>query len=135
MMKRAIFAVTAACAAALAWAGAAEADSYSPGLWDTNFDLLSLHQSRDNGFVGLYYYKGLPAHLYGKPEADGTYSGTWVQGTSEVRCGERQFGSPYWGRFRFHFTGKRYAGLWNYCGRPLVDGADFRWTGTLNRPM
>lgn len=111
------------------------AGNYSPGLWDTNFDLLSIHPSRDGGFVGLYYYKGLPAHLYGTPEANDMYTGTWVQGTSEVRCGTRQYGSPFWGRFRFIFTGNKYAGLWNYCGRPLVDGNNFRWTGTLNRPM
>ncbi len=113
----------------------AKADSYIAGLWDTNFDLLSLHESRDGGFVGLYYYKGMPAHLYATTDPDGTYSGEWVQGTSEVRCRTRKYGSPYWGTFRFMFTGNKYAGLWNYCDRPLVDGANFRWTGTLNRPM
>lgn len=116
-------------------AGSAWADAYSPGMWDTNFGPLSLSPKGSDGYVGLYYYKNMPAHLFGSFEPErGTYAGTWIQGTSEVRCNELQNGSPYWGTFRYSFTGQSFDGLWNYCGRDLVEGSNFSWTGTFKSP-
>lgn len=107
----------------------AMADEPLIGRYRTNYGPLKLFADKDGVYIGIYSYKGLPAHLYLTANSEGFYDAFWIQGTSEVRCRTKKTGSPYWGRARIAFKGTRIISLWNYCNRKLVNDKRFRWTG------
>ncbi len=101
------------------------------GRWITNYGKVQIHQAQPNKIVGTYFYQGLPAHIYGTTQNGFIYEGIWIQGTSEKRCKNKALTSPYWGRFRFIFIGKKFYGLWNYCSERLIKKANHQWKGIL----
>ena len=116
------------------WAIApAKADAPAVGHYETNSGPVTLFQDVGGDYVGIYRYKGLPAHIFFRAGERGSYDAIWVQGASEVRCRKKEVGSPYWGRARFTFEQDRMLGVWNYCDRPFNKKKEFRWTGRLKR--
>lgn len=131
--RRLVPAVVAVLIACLAQPGAAKADPPAVGHYDTGFGPIKLFQDVSGVFIGIYTYKGLPAHIYLTLGERGFYDAIWVQGTSEVRCGKKKTGSPFWGRARFAFKDGGMLGVWNYCDRAYTKDKRFRWKGTLRR--
>ncbi len=108
---------------------ALKSDAPLKGHYQTNFGPLKLFPEKDGEWVGVYNYRGLPAHLYLNRGKSGFYEAIWIQGVSEERCAKKQAGSPYWGRARVTFTGKKILIIWSYCDRPIKDAPKFHWTG------
>jgi hypothetical protein len=101
------------------------------GNWQTNWGNLVIFEADDTTFVGSYSYQNTAAKIYGVRSGDGVFEGFWVQEVSEVVCPSTVKGKTTYGRFRFVFEGRNFAGLWNYCDRQLRQHKDFTWTGTL----
>ena len=101
------------------------------GNWETNWGGIKIFEADDTTFVGSYVYKNTPARIYGVRTGEGVFDGFWVQEVSEVVCPGTVRGKRTYGRFRFAFKGRNFAGIWNYCDRKLRRHKDFTWTGTL----
>ena len=108
---------------------AQRSDEPLKGRYKTNYGPLKLFPDKDGVWVGVYNYRGLPAHLYLSRGKSGAFDVIWVQGISEERCSKKQTGSPFWGRARATFTGKKMLITWAYCDRPIKAAPKFRWTG------
>jgi hypothetical protein len=91
------------------------------GEWQTDFGMMSLDRSGPT-VEGSYEHNN--GKISGSMERN-ILRGYWFQDRADTRCERRMHGTHYWGRLKFVFTGRRFAGSWGYCeDRPTAD-----WNG------
>ncbi len=112
------------------WEVSASDQGAKVGRFSTNYGPLILYEGKNNRLAGFYYYEGLPAHLFLKRNAKGSYKGIWVQANSERKCETKKNGSPFWGTINAAFKNGNFLALWNYCNAPLVNKKSRQWKGT-----
>ena len=113
--------------------GPALAESPHAGRWVTNHGQMRIHTAEQGKLVGTYFVGGTPAQLYLSTKGEQLYEGVWIQAKSEEPCIRKAKGSNHWGRVRFLFTGKKFFGLWNYCGKALTREPNRLWEGILKK--
>ena len=97
--------------------------------WETDYGLLTLKGNLSNKSVTGFYYDDSNG-LEGKIKAryvQKVLTGYWLQTNSEKKCSHKKFGTNYWGKITFQFTGKSFIGKWSYCDdKPFLS-----WNGRL----
>ncbi len=113
--------------------GTAAADGSHAGRWVTNHGQMRIHAAEKGKLVGTYFVRETPAQIYLSSKGEQLYEGVWIQAKSEEPCIRKAKGSNHWGRVRFLFTGKKFFGLWNYCGKALTREPNRLWEGILKK--
>jgi hypothetical protein len=104
---------------------AQEAKINVSGLWDTDWEPLTLKQS-GNKIEGEYPEMD-NGEVFGTIDGN-VFDGFWIEDMANERCSEPLRGRYYWGKFKMVFEGEKFKAKWGYCH----DGTLTRsWTGTL----
>jgi hypothetical protein len=110
---------------ALAAPAAGLAQTNVDGRWQSNWGLMTLHQSGSR-VTGSYTR---PVGLISGDLSGAQLTGYWRQPTSGQRCRTAMQGTLYWGRVSLTFTGAgHFSGRWSYCDAPAYPGSG-DWTG------
>lgn len=93
---------------------------YIAGTWSSDWGDIRFQQKKDGktqvvdkNVSGSYsFYDG--SGIYGTMNGN-VLEGYWVQPISTRKCASSQYGSRYWGKIRFTFSGNQFTGLSGYC--------------------